>query len=398
MAVLLMSITVSTGWAVVGGLALVLVLLFLLAGVFGPMPRYTISNQGDVSDNDSEMFLNVLESLTDAKINRAGALEVFTNGPYFYPAALDAMRSARQSICLEAYIFQRSEIGRLYLEVMTERAQAGVQVNVVLDAFGSMGAKKAFFKPLLDAGGRMELYNKPRWYSLARVDNRTHRELLIVDGRVGFIGGAGVADQWFKGSGKNPRWRDTMVRVEGDAVPSLLATFAENWLTSHGELLAGPRYFPAIHCPEKTVAMVINSTPTPGGSTRARVLFQMLLASAERTISITTPYFLPDKGLVRVSRMTRASASSNSIRKRNEDKMRTEPPARGHLYCARYRIGNHQHHPRPHPAARGPGRYHQLIGLGREGRAQVKGMYALTFEDAHRNAAGDRNGNFSIGR
>jgi len=145
------------------------------------------------------------------------------------------MRSAQQSICHEAYIFQRSEIGRLYLEAMTERARAGVQVNVVLDAFGSMGANKAFFKPLLDAGGRMELYNKPRWYSLARVDNRTHRELLIVDGRVGFIGGAGVADQWFKGSEKNPRWRDTMVRVEGDAVPSLLATFAENGLTSHGE-------------------------------------------------------------------------------------------------------------------------------------------------------------------
>ena len=174
MAVLLMSITVSTGWAVLGGLALVLVLLFLLAGVFGPMPRYTISSQGDISDNDSEMFLKVLESLTDAKINRSGALEVLTNGPCFYAAALDAMRSAQQSICLEAYIFERSEIGRLYLEMMTERAQAGVQVNVVLDAFGSMGAKKAFFKPLLDAGGRMELYNKPRWYSLARVDNRAH--------------------------------------------------------------------------------------------------------------------------------------------------------------------------------------------------------------------------------
>jgi cardiolipin synthase len=87
--------------------------------------------------------------------------------------------------------------------------------------------------------------------------------------------------------------------VEGEAVPNLLATFAENWLTSHGELLAGARYFPEVQCDHKTVAMVINSTPTPGGSTRARVLFQMLVASAERSISITTPYFLPDKGLVR---------------------------------------------------------------------------------------------------
>lgn len=299
MALCLMSITVPTGWAVVAGLATLFVLLFLLSGVLGPMPRYSLSNPEDVRDNGSENFLNVLEALTDAKVNRTGWFEVLTNGPCFYGAALEAMRSAQQSICLEAYIFQRSEIGRLYLEAMTERARNGVQVNVVLDAFGSMGANTAFFKPLLDAGGRVEWYNRPRWYSLTRVDNRTHRELLIVDGRLGFIGGAGVADHWYRGKGKSPRWRDTLVRVEGEAVSNLLATFAENWLTSHGELLVGPRYFPKIECPEGTVAMVVNSTPTPGGSTRARVLFQMLLVSAQRTISITTPYFLPDKGLVR---------------------------------------------------------------------------------------------------
>src|SRR3954466_14722787 len=101
MAVLLISITVPTGWAVVGGLAFLFVVLFLLAGVFGPIPRYTLANPGDIFANNSEMFLNVLESLTDAKVNRAGTLEVLTNGPCFYPAALEAMRSAQQSICLE---------------------------------------------------------------------------------------------------------------------------------------------------------------------------------------------------------------------------------------------------------------------------------------------------------
>jgi cardiolipin synthase A/B len=298
LAALLLSVTMSTSAVVVGGLCVLLVLLFLLAGLIGPMPRYSISSPNNLPRNDSESFLNTLESLTDAKVNKTGALEVLTNGPCFYPAALDAMRSAQQSICLEAYVFQRSEIGRLYLEVMTERAKAGVEVSVVLDAFGSGGMTKSSLTALTDAGGRVEWYNKPRWYSLSRMDNRTHRELLIVDGRIGFIGGAGVADQWWNGKGKNPRWRDTLVRVKGEAVPNLLATFAENWLTSHGELLAGERYFPEIQCNHKTVAMVVNSTPTPGGSTRARVLFQVLVASAERTISITTPYFLPDKGLV----------------------------------------------------------------------------------------------------
>jgi cardiolipin synthase len=122
-----------------------------------------------------------------------------------------------------------------------------------------------------------------------------------------------------------------MVRVEGDAVPNLLATFAENWLTSHGELLAGPRYFPEIQIQERTLAMVINSTPTPGGSTRARVLFQMLLASAERTVSITTPYFLPDKGLV--GELCRAVERGVKIRilvpGRSSDHMLTRSTSRG---------------------------------------------------------------------
>ncbi|MFC5861955.1 phosphatidylserine/phosphatidylglycerophosphate/cardiolipin synthase family protein [Acidicapsa dinghuensis] len=298
MTALLLSIVISTGWAIVGGLCLLFVLLFLLAGVIGPVPQYSISCPDDLPANGSDGFLNVLESLVDARINRTGTLDVLTNGPSFYTAALDAMRSAQQSICLEAYVFQPSEIARLYIETMAERARAGVQVNLVLDAFGSWKTNTAFLKQLIDAGGRIERYNKIRWYNVSRVDNRTHRELLIVDGRIGFIGGAGVADQWWKGVGKSPRWRDTLVRVEGEAVTNLLATFAENWLTSHGELLCGPRYFPEIRCDNKIVAMIINSTPTPGGSTRARVLFQMLLASAQRTISITTPYFLPDKGLV----------------------------------------------------------------------------------------------------
>jgi len=297
-AVLLLSVTFSTSWAVVGGLCVLFVLLFLLSGIFGPMPRYAIAKSNHLPDNDSEAFLNVLESLADAKVNRTGELEVLTNGPSFYPAALEAIRSARQSICLEAYVFHSGEIARLYRDAMTERAKAGVEVNVILDAFGSWSATKAFLKPLIDAGGRVEWYNKVRWYSLSRMDNRTHRELLIVDGNIGFIGGAGVADQWWNGSGKHPRWRDTLVRVEGESVPNLVATFAENWLTSHGELLVGPRYFPEIQCSHKIVALVVNSTPTPGGSTRARVLFQMLLASAQSSISITTPYFLPDKGLV----------------------------------------------------------------------------------------------------
>jgi cardiolipin synthase len=130
------------------------------------------------------------------------------------------------------------------------------------------------------------------------LDHRTHRELMIVDGRIGFIGGAGIADQWYSGTKGNPRWRDSAVRIEGEAVCNLQATFAENWLVTSGELLTGDAYFPDIFCDHPLVTMVVNSTPTVGGGTRARILFQLLLASARKSISITTPYFLPDRSMM----------------------------------------------------------------------------------------------------
>lgn len=295
---LCLAITLPTGWVVVGSIALALMIAHLLAGIFGPMPAYRITGAEELPNNESGEFLVILESLSDAKANNTGRIEILANGPAFYPAELEAIRNAQRSVNLEAYVFRKGEIARSYVEALAERARAGVKVNVVLDAFGSLGVPMSFFRPILQAGGKVARYNPLRWNRLLLVDNRTHRELLIVDGNLGFIGGAGIADQWFKGHGSHPRWRDTVARVEGEAVPNLQATFAENWLSASGELLVGDAYFPDIQCPDPITTMVINSTPTVGGSTRARVLFQLLLASARQSISITTPYFLPDKSLM----------------------------------------------------------------------------------------------------
>jgi cardiolipin synthase A/B len=296
---ILLLVFVPKGVFVLGIIALVFLTLFLLSGIFGPTPRYEIADRKGLPANESGEFLALVEALVDAKANRKGRLEVLTNGDCFYEAELAAIARARLSVNLEAYIFKKSAIGDRYLDALTKKAREGLRVNLVLDAFGSAGATRKFFRPLIEAGGKVNWYNSVAWHRLTHMDNRTHRELLIVDGQIGFIGGAGVADQWYKGANGRPRWRDTMVRVEGDAVPSLQATFAENWLGASGELIAGDAYFPHIICPDETVAMVINSTPTVGGSTRARILFQLLLASAQKTISITTPYFLPDKSLTR---------------------------------------------------------------------------------------------------
>src|SRR6185503_2433676 len=202
---LCLAMTVSTGWFVLGLIALVLLMAYLLAGMFGPMPRYDIRNVEEIPENETCPFLSLLAALADASINTTGRLEVFTNGPAFYPAILNAFRSAQRSVNLEAYVFQKGEIARQYVEVLAERAWAGVQVNIVLDAFGSLGAPWSFFAPLLEAGGKLFRYNRLTWYHVLRMDSRTHRELAIVDGKYGFIGGAGVADQWFTGAKGNPR-------------------------------------------------------------------------------------------------------------------------------------------------------------------------------------------------
>jgi len=294
-----MVVSVPTGVAVLGIVALVLVASSLIGGLIGPMPKYELTDRNDLPPNDSERFLQVLEALSDAQVNRTGTLEVLTNGPSFYPAELDAIRNASQSVNIEAYIFQRGKIADQYLAALTERARAGVRVNLVLDAFGSAGTTKRYLASLLEAGGKVGWYNSPRWHRLMHMDNRTHRELMIVDGQIGFIGGAGIADQWYSGTKGNPRWRDSAVRIEGEAVCNLQATFAENWLAVSGEVLTGNAYFPSIKNEHPLISMVVNSTPTVGGGTRARILFQLLLASARESISITTPYFLPDKSLMK---------------------------------------------------------------------------------------------------
>lgn len=292
-------VVVPTWVAVLGIVALVLVASSLVGGLIGPMPKYELTDRDDLPPNDSERFLQVLEALTDAQVNRTGSLEVLTNGLSFYPAELDAIRGAKQSVNIEAYIFQKGGITDQYVSALTERARAGVRVNLVIDAIGSAGTTNRYLRPLLEAGGKVGWYNGLSWYRLMHLDNRTHRELMIVDGRIGFIGGAGIADQWYSGTKGHPRWRDSAVRIEGEAVCNLQATFAENWLSTSGELLTGEAYFPSIQNEHPLVAMVVNSTPTVGGGTRARILFQLLLASARLCISITTPYFLPDKSLMK---------------------------------------------------------------------------------------------------
>ena len=284
----------STTFFVIAIIAIAVLAFMLFLALFEPGLAYKISAP-ETESIESDDFLCVLEAITDSKVHRHGRVEVLTNGEVFYEAELEAIRAARESVNIEAYIFQKGELTKKFVEALTERARAGVKVRMVLDAIGSFATWESYFAELRAAGGRICWYHPLRLFTLARFNNRTHREIIVVDGRIGFVGGAGFADHWYKPQGKKPRWRDTMVRVEGEMVTSIQAGFIENWLEASGEILTGRSYFPPNEIETRIDAIVVDSSPSTGGSTRARILFQALLASARKSIYITTPYFLPDR-------------------------------------------------------------------------------------------------------
>jgi cardiolipin synthase len=284
----------STAFLVIAIIAIVVQSFRLFMALFEPGLDYKISAQ-PTAPLESEEFLRTLEAITDAKVQHRCSVEVLTNGEVYYEAELEAIRNARHSVNLEAYIFQKGEVARDFLVALTERARAGVEVRMVLDSIGSFASWESYFKELREAGGRVCWYHPVRWSTLPRINNRTHREIIVVDGRIGFLGGSGFADHWLISKKNHPRWRDTMFRAEGDVVANIQASFVENWLEASGEILSGPDFFPFSEVDNETAALIVDSSPSMGRSTRARILYQTLLASAQKSLLITTPYFLPDR-------------------------------------------------------------------------------------------------------
>jgi cardiolipin synthase len=280
--------------ASIGAIAFLLLMLGL--AMFERGLPYTITRRPSVPLS-SEDFLRILASLVGAEVHRGVRIEVLTDGEVYYESELLAIAAARHSVNLEAYIFEKGEVTRRFLAALVARAKEGVKVNIVLDAVGSFATGNDYFAELKRAGGRVCWYHPIRVHTLPRINNRTHREIIVVDGRVGFVGGAGFGDRWRFAQNGRARWRDTMFRVEGDIVRSLQAVFVENWVESSGEILTGEDYFPKGEPLGKSVALVAHSSPTTGLSTRARMLFQTLLACARKSIFVTTPYFVPDKSI-----------------------------------------------------------------------------------------------------
>ena len=297
----------TLGLAGIGAGALVLGTTALFVDFFGSPLSYTIREKPE-KPLDSDSFVRYLSVVTGGTMCRA-QLTRLRNGEQFYPDELDAVRKAQRSVNLEYYEFAEGRVGSEILDALTERARAGVEVRIIVDAAGSFHTRNGFFDRLRAAGGQMRWYNPLRLKDWQRANNRTHRKLMVIDGQMGFIGGAGIADHWIYRTKEGPAWRDTVFRVEGEAVSGLISTFSENWLECSGEILSGSGQFGSTPCPDGAPGFVVISTPH-GGGTQARILFQVLIQCARHSLRITTPYFLPDRS----AREALAEAARRGVR------------------------------------------------------------------------------------
>ena len=258
-------------------------------------PRVGLDHEFSVDDDE---FLTTIAGSTGIPFFEGNAIDILNNGDEFYPAMLDAIAEARCSVTIEAYIYWAGDIGRKFAEALAARAAAGVCVKILLDAVGSSTIGDEILEILEKGRCQLAWYNPARPYSIGRLNHRTHRKSLIIDGRIAFTGGAGIADHWMGHAQDDQHWRDIQIRMEGPAVMPLQTGFAQNWLQATGELISGFEFYPVIEASAgKLSVQNILSSPETGAST-ARTFYYLSIAAARRTIDIANPYFVPDQGAI----------------------------------------------------------------------------------------------------
>jgi cardiolipin synthase len=249
-----------------------------------PLPHHLASSDSQFKTSMGALFGS--NSIPGNKV------ETLVNGNEIFPAMLRAMRGASNTITFETYIYWRGDIADQFADVLAQKARSGVSVKVLLDWVGSLPMDEGLIQKMQQAGVEVVRFRPITWHTLDRVNNRTHRKLLIIDGRIGFTGGVGIGDEW-NGDARTPaEWRDTHYQLEGPAVSELQAAFAEHWIEATGELLMGDRYFPQLAPVGAFDTQVVLSS-----AHQRNVMHLMLmtaLGSAERNIRIGTPYFVPD--------------------------------------------------------------------------------------------------------
>ncbi len=246
-------------------------------------------------------FLRTMGVMLGPTIVQGNRVEALLNGDQIFPAMLEAIRGAQKTITFETYIYWSGETGRQFADALAERARAGVKVHVLLDWVGSSKMEETQIEAMRQAGVDILKYRPLRWYNLGRFNNRTHRKLLVVDGKIGFTGGVGIADKW-NGHAQDPEhWRDSHFRVEGPVVAQMQAVVMDNWMQTTGKVLHGADYFPVLAPVGDSPAQMFSSSPS-GGSESMELMYLLAITAAQKSIYLSSSYFVPNE-LVRQALM-----------------------------------------------------------------------------------------------
>jgi cardiolipin synthase len=261
-------------------------------GCHGPKSelKRPVAFTGTLADPD---FRHSLAQQLREEFLPGNRVEPLLNGDQILPAMIAAIRSATNSVNLESYIWRSGRMSDDFIEALVERARAGVEVRCIADGLGTLSLKDEDLNRLRAAGVRFHRYNKPRFFRLHRVNFRDHRKLMIVDGRVGFTGGACIGDAWLGNAETKDLWRDTHFRVEGPSVAQIQAIFATNWLKTDGEMLSGKRFYPRLEPHGEMLAQNFASGRQEGDG--ARLVYLSAINAARKRLRLEHSYFVPDE-------------------------------------------------------------------------------------------------------
>lgn len=246
-------------------------------------------------------FPEYVAAIAGSPVTRGGSFDVLTNGVQIMPAMLDAIAQARERIVFETYVFTDGTCARQFSEALAAAARRGVRVYLLLDAIGAKGIGDTNEKIMRGAGVQIAWFNPISFRHAEEINGRTHRKILVVDGKVGFTGGVGVADYWAGNADAKDHWRDTQIRIEGPPVRYLEACFYENWIESADVVKPELPEFPATRDASaaandaggEVLSVPVWSSPV-GGHNGVKKLYLLSLGGARRTIDIQTPYFVMD--------------------------------------------------------------------------------------------------------
>ena len=281
-------------WSVVLASIATVFIFGLVLVIFARSEKEITQRVGHLYSITDPQFLRSMNGLLGPTLVSGNRIETLLNGDEIFPAMLKAIRAAEKTLAFETFIYWSGNIGQEFVDTLSEKARQEVRIHVLLDWFGSLKMDESWVRKMRDAGVEVEKYHPFKWHNWRKLNNRTHRKILVVDGKIAFTGGVGIADEW-NGHAQGPdHWRDTHYRLEGPVVAQLQGAFIDNWIEARGDVLHGEEYFPQLKEVGPYLAQVFKSS-REGGANSTHLMYLLAIAAAKKSIHLSMAYFIPDE-------------------------------------------------------------------------------------------------------